>query len=129
MEIEIFVFCDYAKNYGGQLSVVGVFDHLATENFPWIFRKPFHLVGRMAYKEAGKRHFKLSIIDPEGKLIGSISEWDADIKKAEKDLAHFEFDMVFESFVFEKPGKYQFKLESEGDERILNLFVSQRKLS
>lgn len=127
MEIEIFVFCDYARNYGGQLSVIGVFNQMVGEKFPWLLRKPFHLVGRLAYKEGGKKHFKLSVFDPDGKPVGPPSEWDADVKNPEEGLSHFEFGMVFESFMFEKPGKYLFKLESEGDERILALFVYQRK--
>ena len=70
MKIEVFALCDFAADYGGKFSVVGVFDTFFAQQLP--ARHPFCCIAvRMRFEriEEGPKRAKLSICDQDGKSL------------------------------------------------------------
>jgi hypothetical protein len=70
MKVELFTVSDFAADYGGKLSVVGVFDTLFAKQTP--FAHPHWCVAvkfRFDKIEEGQKRLRLSISDVDGKPV------------------------------------------------------------
>ena len=54
MKIEFFTFCDGAYNYDGRLTIVGTYDDIKAQSFPWKTNMSFALKLLVSNDEAGK---------------------------------------------------------------------------
>src|SRR5262245_38438823 len=70
MKVELFALCDYAADYGGKLTVVGIFDSIFAKQLPAV-----HALCCVAVKlrfekiEEGEKRVRLSISDDDGKPV------------------------------------------------------------
>jgi hypothetical protein len=70
MKVELFALCDFAADYGGKLSIVGVFDSIFAKQMPAVH--PHCCVAvklRFEKIEEGPKKLRLSISDDDGKLV------------------------------------------------------------
>lgn len=69
MQVELFAMADFAADYGGKLSVVGVFDHIHARQIPAVHPQcSLALKLRFEKREEGQKRLRLSISDADGNL-------------------------------------------------------------
>ena len=68
MKLELFTLCDYAADYGGKLSIIGIFDTLWAKQVPAIHPQ-CSVAAKMRFEkiEEGRKLVKISIADDDGK--------------------------------------------------------------
>jgi hypothetical protein len=70
MKVELFALCDFAADYAGKLSVVGVFDSIFARQMPAVHQHCCLAVKlRFEKIEEGQKRVRLSISDDDGKLV------------------------------------------------------------
>jgi hypothetical protein len=70
MKVEVFALCDFAADYGGKLSVMGVFDTILTRQMPAVHAHCCIAVKlRFEKIEEGTKKLRLSISDDDGRLL------------------------------------------------------------
>src|SRR5689334_9633019 len=70
MKVELFALCDFAADYGGKLSVVGIFDALLARQAPVVHPHCCIAVKiRFEKIEEGAKRLRLSISDADGKAV------------------------------------------------------------
>jgi hypothetical protein len=70
MKIELLALADFAADYGGKLSVVGIFDTIFARQMPAVHPHCCLAVKlRFEKFETGQKRVRLSIADADGKLI------------------------------------------------------------
>jgi hypothetical protein len=70
MRLELFSLCDFAADYGGKLSVVGVFDNIFARQMPAVHQHCcLALKIRFDKIEEGQKRVRLTISDDDGKPI------------------------------------------------------------
>ncbi len=70
MKIEVLTLCDFAADYGGKLSVVGLFDSIFARQVPAVHPHCCLAVKlRFDKAEAGQKQLRLTICDDDGKAV------------------------------------------------------------
>lgn len=70
MKVELFALCDFAADYGGKLTVVGVFDSIYARQMPAVHAHCCLAVKlRFEKIEEGAKKLRLSIADDDGKPV------------------------------------------------------------
>ena len=70
MKIEVLTLCDFAADYGGKLSVVGLFDSIFARQVPAVHPHCCLAVKlRFDKTEAGQKQLRLTICDDDGKAV------------------------------------------------------------
>ncbi len=84
MKTDLFSLCDFAADYNGKLSVIGVFDSLYTKQDSAAVRQ-CSVALRLRYdnKDEGKHTIKLSLSDGEGKTVVQLVETEIDLRASE----------------------------------------------
>lgn len=126
MEIEIFTICDHAKNFGGQLVVVGTFDLIRSKSFPIIHPHcSIALRMRFAESEVGSHSIQLKLLDDGGNELQSING-DLEVPKPLYGINYSAINTVlnFGNLPFNLPGRYSFELHVDGEwQRGLSIYV------
>lgn len=125
MQIDIFTLCESSHNYNGKIIIVGTFNQINSNQFPFVYNSSFSVVGRIGYDKEGKKDYKLSFLSPEGKNVIEPLKWQADVKNTNNRIEYVDFQLTFNQIEFMLPGTYLFKLESEGIERVLKLYITK----
>jgi len=70
MKIELFTVCDFAADYAGKLSVIGVFDTIFAK-VPPIVHPHWCVAMKLRFEkiEEGQKRFRLTISDADGKSV------------------------------------------------------------
>lgn len=84
MKTDLFSLCDFAADYNGKLSVIGVFDSLYTQQDAGAVRQ-CSVALRLRYekKDEGKHTIKLTLSDAEGKTTAKLVETEIDLRASE----------------------------------------------
>lgn len=70
MKIEVLTLCDFAADYGGKLTVVGLFDSIFARQVPAVHPHCCLAVKlRFDKAEVGQRQLRLTICDDDGKAV------------------------------------------------------------
>jgi hypothetical protein len=128
MEIEIFTLADFAQDNQSKLTIVGTFDNINVPQFPALH--PSCAIAcrlRFAAKEAGPHHFKLRLIDSEGKEIIQPIQGDIHIgESANGQFTTINIVINFNQLQFKSAGRYSFELYIDDDWKSgLPLFLNQ----
>ncbi|MEI9958962.1 MAG: hypothetical protein WDM90_22210 [Ferruginibacter sp.] len=128
MEIEIFTLCDFAQDNNSKLTIVGTFDSIYAKQFP--VQHPACSVAcrlRFSTKEIGEHHFKLRLIDADGKEMIQPVEGNMNIQGTPNgQLVTINFVVNFNQLQFPKAGRYSFELYLDDDWKSgLPLFLNQ----
>lgn len=68
MKVELFAACDFAADYAGKLTLVGVFDSLGAAQVP-VVHPHLSVVAKLRFEdsEAGSKSIRLSLADADGR--------------------------------------------------------------
>jgi hypothetical protein len=103
--------CDYAfLAEGGKLSMVGIFDHFWSDKFPLVV-PPFHIVFVFEGEPESESKSKVSINDPDGKVIFST---EGSIKVGPSRKVNLNLSIA--GLKFENPGNYRIVFSEESKE-------------
>lgn len=70
MKLELLTLCDFAADYGGKLSVIGIFDTLLAKQTPAVHPQcSVAIKMRFEKIEEGQKRLRISIADDDGKLV------------------------------------------------------------
>jgi hypothetical protein len=70
MKVELFALCDFAADYGGKLSVVGIFDSIFAKQMPAVHPHCCIAVKlRFEKFEEGQKKLRIAIVDDDGKGV------------------------------------------------------------
>jgi hypothetical protein len=126
MNVEAFLLCDAATEFGGKLNVLGAFDSIFAKEFPAVH--PHCAVAlrlRFDQIETGQHRVRLNFVDADGKAV--LPPLDATINigmRAEDVSICANLVLNIQGVKFEKAGVYSIDLAVDGrHERSLPLFV------
>lgn len=125
MKIAFFTLCDYAQNNQGKLTIIGIFNRIAAESFPFVYYNGFYIVAKVESRETKACNFKLSCIDPTGKDFVPPLEGCMEINNPKNDdrVKSADLTLGLGSLTFSMPGTYVFKLKVEDCETRYELYV------
>jgi hypothetical protein len=130
MKIELFALCDFAADYGGKLSVVGIFDSIYARQIPAVHPHCCLAVKlRFEKIEEGQKRLRLSIADDDGKLVVPAMEIPINVTMP-PDVHTNTIQVVANigGMKFESYGEYSIDVALEGrHEGSIPLFVRQMK--
>jgi len=131
MEATLALLADGANvERGGKLNLLGVFDQVYADKFPY-FHPEMYVVVRLTAGPAEfgrKKSFEISLLDPDGKLIGTMKGKGEVPQPANATRASLEIVMRLVNVPFEKSGHYAVSVLVGGDEKAsIPLEVIERK--
>lgn len=70
MKVELFAACDYAADYAGKLTLVGVFDTLGAPSVP-VFHPQLCVAAKLRFDdtEAGPKRVRFTLTDADGRAV------------------------------------------------------------
>jgi hypothetical protein len=118
MDIEAFLLCDAATDYGGKLNVLGAFDAIWAEQLP--ATHPACAVAlriRFSRIEEGQHQFRIYIIDEDGKEVVPKLEGVISVKvPPTSDSAVVNIVANLQRLKLPKYGKYRIDLAIDGQQ-------------
>jgi hypothetical protein len=126
MNIEAFLLCDAATEFGGKLNVLGAFDTIFAKEFPAVHPHcAIALRLRFDRIEQGQHRVRLNFIDADGKAVLPPLDATINIGMREEDSSICaNLVLNIQGVKFEKAGAYSIDLAIDGrHERSLPLFV------
>jgi hypothetical protein len=119
MDIEAFLLCDAATDYGGKLNVLGAFDAIWAEQLP--ATHPACAVAlriRFSRIEEGQHQFRIYIIDEDGKEVVPKLEGVISVKvPPASDSAVVNLVANLQCLKLPKYGKYTIDLAIDGQQK------------
>jgi hypothetical protein len=130
MKIELLTLSDFAADYGGKLSVVGIFDTIYARQMPAVHPHCCLAVKlRFDKSEVGQKRLRLAIADDDGKLVFPAMELPINVvMPAEAQSNTIQIVANIASMKLEAFGEYSIDLGIDGDHYgTTALFVRQAK--
>jgi hypothetical protein len=128
MTIDILTLCDNAQQYQGKLVIVGTFNVIKANNFP--FRYPaMTFVARMGFNKEEGGNYKLNFsVNKEGEEKDIIPKLSANVDITNNnEFSYSNFVLNFNGITFPSAGTYDFKLHIDDQDFIYRLFVVQKE--
>ena len=126
MKLSIFTLCDYAQSAFGKLTIVGAFNRMFSDQFPFTYRQGFNIVGRIVFTESYSSNLNITFIDPDGNNvlppISSVLELAPQVMGRE---CSFDLNLTFNPVLFYKPGIYKINLSYGDISESLTLYVDE----
>ena len=108
MEIPIATLCDAATDYGGKLNLLGSFDTVLTSQFPAIHPQ-CAIALRFVFNKAeeGRRAFRLTFVNEDGKSIMPAIDLNIDVRVPEA-VNYLSRNLIIniQQLKFDEPGQY-----------------------
>lgn len=128
MRTTIFTLCDYAKDYNGQLSIMGTFNRIVSDKFPADPRS-FCLACQFEVKDHTKDDHYVNISVKEnstGNLILPTQELRLSVSQNNSDRRLVtNLILNIDRFVFQNPGTYTFEVISDNNKNDIELYVDK----
>lgn len=129
MKTNILTLCDFAKDYNGQLNIIGSFNQIKSSFFPSA-PMSFYIVCQFVIKEniAGDHFVKISVANKEsGEYMVTPQDFKLTVDKPEGENA----DKVFvtnlilnmDNTIFKAPGSFVLKVVSDNNVKELDFYV------
>ena len=126
MKLSVFTLCDYAQSSLGKLTIVGAFNRIYSDQFPFAYRQGFNVVGRIVFTEPYSDKLNIEFKDPDGNnVLPSVS---SDLKlepQIEGRECAFDFNLAFNPVLFHKPGVYKIHLSYGNISESLTLYFDE----
>lgn len=112
MKISIFTLCDYAQNNLGKLSIIGTFNKISSNKFPFIYQASFCIVAKITSATSINKSFEVSSIAPDGNQFIAPFKGNMQINVPEGSTEEQSADFIINinSPEFKVPGTYKFIL-------------------
>lgn len=128
MEVDVLTICDNAQTYQDKLVVVGTFNNITTTSVP--FSHPtFSLACRFRYElgESGEQEIVLTFKDPDGVDVVPTLNTTVVVPEDMEDSHFVSLAIGFNNIKFNKCGKYLFNVKIGDVNRIIPLYVVEKK--
>jgi len=130
MEVKYSHICDYATNdAAGKLIVMGVFDNINAQSFPYTHPSFFYVAGlKFRPSESGNHKFAVMLLDYDGRKI--IPPLEGEINVPDGNKGTINLILNFGGVVFPKPSTYTIDLLVDGQSHAsdtVNLIHYKRK--
>ncbi len=120
MECTLGLLADYAsRDEGGKLNVMGIFDVVYSDTFPYAMPQ-FYVVVKLTAGPAEygtSKNVELVLLNPDGKIIGKIPSKGKVPTPDRGGPAHLEIALRLVGVPFEKPGRYAVSVLVSGEEK------------
>lgn len=128
MKIQIFTLCDYAQSNSGKLTIVGTFNRIFADKFPFLYPAPIAVVAKLSSKEACNGMFSFTAVSPSGENILAPIRGEYSIKNPDNNYEEksFDFCLAANNISFKEPGTYLFKFEADGLTATQELYLVPR---
>ena len=117
MKVELFAACDYAADYAGKLTLVGVFDTLGAPQTP-VVHPQLCVAAKLRFDdtEAGPKKVRFTLADLDGRDVLQPIEMPIDAPAAPPELASSVVNLVLNigHVRFERLGEYSLDLTLDG---------------
>ena len=108
LRIEIFTLCEGAVEQNGRLSMLGTYDVLHSQCFPLVLPQ-MTVVIRLRFWPGEARHHRvrLTMVDPDGRVMGAEAEAMINVNGTEEGLAApYNLIVHMQAIEFEEPGEH-----------------------
>jgi hypothetical protein len=117
MEVQIAALCDSAADYNGKLCIMGTFDTILAQNFPFLHPQ-CSVALRLLFRDDDEGAFpiKLNIVNEDGKALVPPIETQLDIEIPDDGGVVFTRNIVFnmQHLKFDRPGFYSIDVVVRG---------------
>ena len=117
MKVELFVACDYAADYGGKLTVVGIFDTLGAPQTP-VLHPQLCVAAKLRFDdtEAGPKQARFTLADLDGRPVLPPIDMPIVAPAAPPEIATSVVNLVINigHVRFERLGEYSLDLSLDG---------------
>lgn len=128
MFIDIFTLCESAQEYSGKLVIVGTFNQIVADKFPFAYPE-LAIVARIGFnkEEKGIHDLELSMKknDEEIYLINP-TQMNADNSKAEEDYTFLNLIFKGNNVTIPSPGTYKVTLKIDNQIKESELYVKTK---
>ncbi len=128
MKIQIFTLCDYAQNNAGKLTIVGTFNQIFTDRFPYTYTPSFFVVAKLSSQEPCQGKFSFTAYRPDGSplLPPFTGDFRIDNPENEQKERAFDFCLSLNNQLFNEPGTYSFRFVAGDQVATQELYLIQR---
>ena len=116
MEIPIATLCDAATDYSGKLNLLGSFDTVLTAKFPAVHPQ-CAIALRFVFNKAeeGKRNFRLTFVNEDGKSIMPAIDLAIEVRVPES-VNYLSRNLIIniQQLKFDEPGQYAIDVAMDG---------------
>lgn len=128
MKIQLFTLCDFAQSNLGKLSIIGTFNRIFADKFPFAYQPTFFVVAKAMSVVAYEGKFDFTATDPNGEALLNPLSGDVKIDNPLGDNREksFDFNIAITNQVFKMPGTYTFKFKIGDLEATQELYVEQK---
>ncbi len=117
MKTEIFVACDFAADYAGKLTLVGIFDTLGAPSMP-VLHPQLCIAAKLRFEdtEVGSKRVRLTLTDADGRSVLPAIEMPIVIPRAPGENGTSVVNLVFNlgGVKFERMGEHAADLALDG---------------
>lgn len=117
MKVELFAACDFAADYGGKLTVVGIFDTLGASRTP-VLHPQLCVAAKLRFDdtESGPKTVRFSLADSDGREVLPALEMPVVAPTPPADTATSVVNLVLNisSVRFERYGEHSLDLSVDG---------------
>lgn len=127
MKIQIFTLCDYAQSNMGKLSIIGTFNRIFADKFPYVYTPAIFCVAKVTSTEQFEGKFTFSALKPDRSYFFAPLSGDVKIENPSNDKKEksFDFNITFNNQLFPEPGTYTFKFKVGDIEAVQELYLEQ----
>jgi hypothetical protein len=115
MQVQVAVICDAATESYGKLNLLGAFDVIYAQQFPWT-TPPYAVALRMTFNPAdeGSRKLRINLVDEDGKLAMPSMDLAVEVKIPEEShFVNYNF-IIVQPLTFERAGHYSVDIAFDG---------------
>lgn len=126
MKLSIFTLCDYAQGALGKLTIVGAFNRIFSDSFPFAYKQGFNVVARIVYHENYSGELSITFTDPDGNNVLPHISSNVTLKVQEDGReCCFDLNLGLNPILFPKQGTYKITLKIGDIEETLSLYVDK----
>lgn len=122
MNIQIFTFCEFAQSINGKTTIVGTFNRITPQAFPFTMPDLFVVV-KLVFNEDVEEKVSLALRKKNGNEIISTGEQPLAISRVKNKEYIHDIILRINHIVFKNPGEYEAVFKIGDKEYSINLYI------